>query len=253
MIHRTGIFLALGGALLCVAAVQAQFTAYNDVVWRNDHAPLQPNVTLYGIGNGFTGQTSGLLKDFTTGVETPVTATFTQSGGVNWQPDLVTGGADCDPGTDAWSVFNPNTASLKGVVYYGSTGWWVDLRISGLNPNKTYSFVTSANRNEVSYTDRFTKYTLSGVDSFLNTSTPGVIIGDGGLSTTFNTGWNTTNGYVARWEEINPGVDGIFNIRAEATAAQYKAYAFSAFRLVEVPEPSAALLLIAALPLLRRR
>ena len=64
------------------------------------------NVTTYGIGSGFSGATSGLLLDQATGTSTGVTATLTQSGGVVWQPDPSTGGADTNVGTDAYRTFH---------------------------------------------------------------------------------------------------------------------------------------------------
>jgi len=214
------------------------WTAYNDVVYSSNpaygHPPLQPNVTTINIGAGSPGPSSGMLKDFTTGADTGVTAALSQSGGVTWQPDPVSGGTDCNIGTDARNTFGPDTASLNGVVYYGSTGWYVDLTLTGLDPSKRYEFATSANRNNNTYTDRYTKYTLMGASSFTNSSTPGVSIGNGGASSTFLTGYNTVNGYVARWTNIDPGPDGSFTVRAEAGSAQYKAYAFSAFKLQQL-------------------
>ncbi|MCL6628084.1 MAG: fibronectin type III domain-containing protein, partial [Armatimonadetes bacterium] len=230
-------FLSVLAMLVFAASAFADFTAYNDCVWNSTHPPLQPNVTTINIGSGSPGPSSGVLKDFYTGASTGVTATLTQSGGVVWQPDLSSGGDDCPVGTDARNVFNTNTASLKGVIYYGSSGWYVDLTFTGLNPNMEYEFVTSANRNGSSYTTRLTKYTISGADAFVNESTPGVTIGSGGASSTFCTGYNI-NGYVARWTHINPGADGTFKIRAEAGSSEYRAYAFSAFMLKETASGS---------------
>lgn len=208
--------------------------SYNDCVYAANHAANAPNVTTFGIGSGYSGPTSGPLKDISTGAETGVTVTLTQGGGVIWQPDLVTGGGNCDPGTDAANVFNP-TLSLQGVIYYGSTGWYVDVEFSGLNLASRYEFVTTANRKGgSSYLNRLTKYTISGADSFTNTSTSGVTITDAGASSTFPTGENTATGYVARWTDINPGADGKFKVRAQAGSAVNQAYSFDAFRLTEL-------------------
>ena len=47
----------------------------------------------------------------------------------------------------------------------------------------------------------------------------------------FNTGYNTVNGYVVSWSGIQPGADGDFKMRAEAsTSAARYAYAFSVFK-----------------------
>jgi hypothetical protein len=139
---------ALAITVFCVPAqvARADFVAYNDVAWISP-APVD-NATRYNIGTNSPGPTSGLLKDWSTGGNTLVTATFSQSGGVIWQNDPTTGGSDCNVGTDAYNYFNPTTSvSLAGLVYYGSTGWWVEIAFSGLDPTKTYEFVTSTNRN----------------------------------------------------------------------------------------------------------
>ncbi len=224
--------------------VLTTWNAYNDVVYSSNpvhnHTALMPRVTTCTIGSGNPGPTTGELIDFNTGIGTGVTATLTQSGGVVWQPDAsspnYSGGADCSPGTDAYGAFNPTTASLAGVVYYGASGWYVDVTFTGLNPAKRYAFTTSANRFNSTYNDRITKYTISGADSFTNSSTSGVTVTGGGASIAFCTGNNTAAGYVARWTNINPGADGTFKVRAESgTTSQVKAYAFSAFKLTQSP------------------
>jgi len=210
------------------------FVAYNDVVW-NSSQPIMPNVTTYGIGSGFTGATSGPLVDYFSGSILPVACALTQSGGVIWQPDPVTGGSGANVGTDSDNVFG-GIVSLSGLVYYGASGWWVDVEFSGLDPAQTYEFVTTSNRNDSGYANRISMYTISGADSFTNTSTSGVTITNGGASTSFSTGYNTVNGYVARWTNIAPGTDGRFKVRAEVGAGgdAVKAYAFDAFKLSQV-------------------
>ena len=210
------------------------FTAYNDVVW-DSRQSIAANTTKYGIGIGFTGQTSGPLVDYATGKTLAVNCSFTQSGGVNWQPDTLSGGSDTNSGTDAYNVFN-GIVSLIGVVYYGTTGWWVDIEISGLDPASRYEFVTTANRNYSGSLNLISMYTISNADSFNNASTPGVTISPDGSSSTFNTGKNTVNGYVARWTNINPDADGRFMVRAAVGAGgdpRY-AYAFSTFKLSQM-------------------
>lgn len=254
----------LVGSLVSGAAGAAGFVAYNDLVYSSDPAknnpPLQPNVTTYTLGIDSSGPSAGLLKDFATGLNTGVTVTLTQSGGVHWQPDGVypngTGGQDCAVGTDAYNVFNPTTASLVGVIYYGDSGWYVEATFTGLNPAYTYEFVTSANRNKLdgSYDTRITRWNLSGADSFVNNSSAGTAISSAGATVRFNTGNNYNNGYVASWTQINPGADGSFVVRASAGSDENKAYAFSAFRLTEVvPEPGSIVTLGMGMALLLRR
>jgi hypothetical protein len=207
------------------------WTAYNDCVYRASDQYIGANVTAFSIGAGFTGSTSGTLLDQSTGNPTGVTAALTQSGGVNWQPDPASGGDDTASGTDAYNTFH-GIADMTGVIYYGSSGWYVDLAFSGLNPTKQYTFATSSSRGNSSYTARISRYTISGADAATNASTTGVTIINN-LSVAFNTGDNQTQGYVARWTAIQPGADGSFTVRAEAHTSEYRAYAFDVFMLQE--------------------
>jgi hypothetical protein len=241
-------------ALLCLTAGAAgAWTAYNDVVCRvNQPAPLA-NVTSWNIGNNHPDPTSGLLKNFATGASVGVTASLTQNTAVSsvvWQsgdapyPNNTTAGSETNSGTDAYNSFTAVGVLVMGLVYYGGTGWWVDLTLTGLNSGQLYEFATTANRNGSTYAARISNYTLSGADAFTNASTSGTTILDGGATTQFCTGYNTVTGYVARWTNINPGADGTFKIRALAGTAEYRAYAFSVFSLKEVvPEPSSIVVL----------
>ncbi len=115
----------------------------------------------------------------------------------------------------------------------------MDLTFSGLDPAKEYSFATSSSRADNTYTNRHTRFTLSGVDGAVNASTAGVNVINN-LSVWFNTGDNQAAGYVARWTGIRPGVDGSFTVRAEAQdpTAEYRAYSFDVFRLEEEANPA---------------
>ena len=73
------------------------------------------------------------------------------------------------------------------------------------------------------------RFTISGMDAATNASTPGVTV-NGEHSVTFNTGYNTATGYVARWININPGADGAFTVRVEADSSG-EAYGPSVFML----------------------
>ena len=118
-------------------------------------------------------------------------------------------------GTDAYNVFN-GIVDLAGGIYYGTSGWYVDMTFTGLDPTKTYTFVTTANRNNSAYTTRFSKFTIRDLTSATNESTSGTTISTTTIAndtTAFWTGYNTENGYVARWTGINPGADGDFNVR----------------------------------------
>jgi len=235
----------------------ANWTAYNDCVYdtTQHEVAINPNgqlvhyiaanVTTFGVGSGFSGSTSGELVDIATGIGTGVTATLTQSGGVVWQPDASSnwyGGYDTAVGTDARNTFG-GIADMTGVTYYGSSaGWYVDLVFTGLNPDKKYTFATSAARCKPTYTTRYSVYSISGADSVANASTSGVNV-TSDTEVWFNTGDNYNDGYVARWTNVEPGSDGSFSVRAthHSTAdSGRKAYAFDVFMLQEMVDPTKA-------------
>ncbi|NPV42289.1 MAG: tandem-95 repeat protein [Anaerolineae bacterium] len=207
--------------------VSAQTTynwvAYNDCAWVSGQT--ETNITKYTITSG---STTGLLKNYATGDNSTVTVTISSYN----SPTVVTGsygGAETNSGTDAYTTFH-DYANMAGVIQYGSTGWYVDVTLTGLDISKTYTFATSANRASSSYT-RNSKFTLSDVTDATNASTSGVTV-NSNLSVSFNTGYNTVNGYVARWTNIQPGSDGDFVVRIEADSS-YQAYGPSVFMLAE--------------------
>jgi hypothetical protein len=215
---KTGLGFDVGGA---------PRVAYNDVIYSSGQY-IGSNVTTYSIGSGNPGPTSGALLDQATGDNTGITVTLTESGGVGWTS---TGGSDCAVGTDAHNTFG-GLADMTGVLTYGSAGWWVDLMFTGLDPTTEYTFATSANRGNESYTNRWAVYTLTGADTYNNASTSGVDF-LAGNKLRFNTGFNYDAGYVARWTGIT-AADGSFTVRAEADPSSesgYKAYSFDVFML----------------------
>ncbi|MBN2136779.1 MAG: lamin tail domain-containing protein [Sedimentisphaerales bacterium] len=223
----TGLSFVLGGA---------ERTSYNDCVYEGGQH-IAGNVTTYGIGDGFSGSSSGELIDQSTGDGTGIMVSLSQSGEVSWQASG-TGGSDCAAGTDAYETF-ADFVDMTGVIYYGDPGWRVDMTFSGLDPSTEYTFATSATRDE--YSDRWTRYTIMGADTFTNASStvppPGVseVPGLGGSAVRFNTGDNHDQGYVARWTGITAS-DGTFQVRAEADAENpcsdpRKAYSFDVFML----------------------
>jgi hypothetical protein len=205
--------------------------AYNDCVYDGNDQYIANNVTTYGIGDRYTGPTSGPLLDLVTGADTRITATLTQSGNVTWQSEPTNGGSDCAVGTDANNTFAGIT-DMTGVIYYGDLGWWIELTFTGLDPSAEYTFATSANRGNPTYIDRWTIYTLVGADSYTNSSTSGVdVLAENKVR--FNTGDNYNDGFVARWTGITAS-DGTFTVRAEAdpnTPESRKAYSFDVFML----------------------
>jgi hypothetical protein len=124
-------------------------------------------------------------------------------------------GAEAASGTDAYNTFH-GIAQLIGGGKFNNSSSYVYLTFSGLDPTKTYTFATTANRNNSGYTARLTKFLITDVTTATNASTSGVTKSTTNFtddSTTFCTGYNYDNGYVARWTGIQPGSDGDFQIQ----------------------------------------
>ena len=88
----------------------------------------------------------------------------------------------------------------------------------------------------LAYTARLSKYTISGIDAATNASTSGVTRTTTTIAedtSTFSTGYNTVNGYVARWTGIQPGADGSFAVTATHDPSNYQGYGHSVFLLSE--------------------
>ncbi|NLG74411.1 MAG: DNRLRE domain-containing protein [Chloroflexi bacterium] len=207
------------------AAESAGWTAYNDVAWVSGQPDF--NITTYTLPD--SGTPTGRLVDYHTGTEVPATVTITTSGSPSVQTMSGYSGAESSSGTDAYNTFH-GIADMAGVVSYGDSGWYVDLTFSGLSADQTYTFATTANRNDPAYEDRITRFIISGVDSAVNASTPGVTV-KSNEEVAFSTGSNTEKGYVARWTGINPGIDGTFSVRIQSDTSDRRAYGPSVFML----------------------
>jgi hypothetical protein len=251
-------------ALIALTSValpaHGDWVAYNDGVG----AASVPNTTnftpAFGDGGGFEDN-DGLLVDFSTGLPTSVLVT---ASGSNISGSI---GAMPNAGTDAYSLFN-GILDLNDSASYNSSGsdWYIEYAFTGLNPLFTYEFLTTANRNSISYdgagaASRWTKFSLLGADAAANASSVGVA-DLGGNVLEMNTGYNSVNGYLAGWEGINPGADGTIVIRSEnvgigGPGEAVKSYGIQGFSFSEtIPEPSTTLLSVAglaALALRRRR
>ena len=245
-------------ALLAIAsAASADFTAYNDCV----HGGSPANTTIYsaymGDGGGFEDP-DGYLKDSATGSFTSVWVDMTG--------DNISGSLSDAPnaGTDAYDTFKLGV-SCVGVdlgdwstsYNSSSTDWFYQVTFTGLDTSKAYEFVTTANRNSASYagdgsSSRWTKFSISGADTYTNSSTSGVVEISPDV-VRFNTGYNTVNGYVARWTGIT-AVDGSFAVKSQnvgpgGPGEANKSYGMEGFMLREyegggpvIPAPGAILL-----------
>jgi hypothetical protein len=241
---------------------RAGWVAYNDAV----HAGSTGNVTNYSgymaDGGGFETP-SGYLRDYDTGAYLPVIATLT---GSNISGSL---SAPANAGTDAYNVFNGKLNLGDWSVSYNSSssGWYYEVTLTGLDPAKSYEFVTTANRDSASYagdgaTSRWTKFSIIGADTYANASSTGVVEISPDV-VRMNTGYNTVSGYVVRWTGIT-AADGSFTVRSENVGAggpgeANKSYGMEGFMLAEgaaIPEPASLVLLLSAVTVLllwRRR
>jgi FG-GAP-like repeat len=195
-------------------AAAAGFTAYNDLAWGTGQ--LETNITKFTSPVGGSGLPStGLLKDFTSGLDTGVTLTVT--GGTYDGTAQATQGANPTTG-DGITIFGGKVSGLGAISY--DVGNSLVLTFSGLNPGKTYDLSFFAHRDNYAW-DRASLVTLSGTEgSPMNTSSvaadnpdtvnyPGGVLFTGPTSLSTRLPADNDNGYVARWGEVKSGSDGI--------------------------------------------
>jgi hypothetical protein len=149
-----------------------------------------------------------------------------------------TNGKDCAPGTPAADIFSDK----DGVIVDGVGGYELDeddfvkLTFNNLDPDKQYVVAVTYNRDGgINYSDRVTEFTIEGADTYLQDSSPGVVVNNDD-SVSFSTGNNTANGYVARWTGVT-AEDGSFSITAvqDTSGGGPKAYAMTSIMLQEDP------------------
>jgi len=185
-------------AQIQVYAEAVAFVAYNDLCWAA--AQQAENITTY------TRTQSGPLCDYLSGQSLAAQLSVDAGG----SGPLADQGADADSDTDAGRVFN-GRVDCRGVISYSDTP--VALDFGGLSTDLEYECVVFGNRAEQGYTGRRTRVTLTGADAWLNASTPGAGFADeSDPATVIVNGYNTANGYVARWTGIRPGTDGAFTL-----------------------------------------
>jgi uncharacterized repeat protein (TIGR02543 family) len=203
----------------------------------NDLNPLSSsnatNVTEYDYT-----VSGGILKRLDTGVDLPVTMSGDTVGGYNPGAD---GGNFTDVASDAYKAFN-GIVDVTGAIALDAADWDNIVTFDNLDPAKYYTVTLTANRDNPTYDgERFTRVTIEGADSFANASSSGVIV-NSEASVSFGTGYNTVNGYVARWSGIVSGADSSFSVKSEWDDSQpgTRGYAMNAFCLEEyddIPPP----------------
>ncbi|MBN1669827.1 MAG: lamin tail domain-containing protein [Kiritimatiellae bacterium] len=196
------------------------FVAYNDLSWETGQ--LAHNITLWTCGQ------SGLLADYASGQDTPVTLTVAGGDG-----PLPTYGANPEPGTEAHTAFD-GILDCTGVISYYTTD--LTLRLTGLDPALRYEFTLFGNRNNATFLDRYSTITVSDVDAFNNESSTGATFsGPADASVIITNGYNTVNGYVARFNQVDPGSDGDMTITVSDNASRFYANALRLRALSALP------------------
>ncbi len=227
------------------AAAEENWTAYNDCI-RYPGDTIAENTTDWTIYEGFTTHSTGKLRNFETGDEASmptVAFTMNMSAPVALHTDY---GDTPVPGTEAHEIFD-GKVDFSGTIiqHHGSSPyWWVEITFTGLDPDGIYTFAGSAVRVSPSDDDRITLVTISDADSYVNNS--GHPAGNedwvGTDTTKFLAVGNAERGIVVRWDEISPGPDGDFTIRAEADKSLgshgRRAYPLHGFMLQEVSSSS---------------
>jgi hypothetical protein len=160
-------------------------------------------------------------------------------------------------GTDAYNVFNGKVNLGDWSTSYNSSkaDWYYQVTFTGLDPNQTYEFVTTANRDNPSYagdgpSSRWTKFSIIGADTYTNSSSARAVEISADV-VRMNTGYNTANGYVVRWTGIT-AADGSFTIMSQNVGAAgpgepFKSYGMEGFLLAEIPVTPTVLLLASGL------
>ena len=234
-----------GGAFIVreePAASGFVWRAFNDSVIA-DISLVSENATNFGLGRGFdgTGETGELLRidsGDTTGVTVDFVEKFSAGNTINTARDF----AEFNPETDAAMIFGAHVEASGNLSYNDAPGWYLDLIITDLDPEKTYSFAGTVNRaGGASYADRVTNWTIRDARASVYACSTGAHkVSD--TSVEFSTGENGA-GYVARWTDIQPSEDGKITIRTshgvgEANgglpgAHAYKGYGGGVFMLAE--------------------
>ena len=189
------------------------FTAYNDLSWAPGQ--LNANITRYTTesGNGTPPEGSaGFLVDHASGAKVHAQIMVSQGG---WSGNIhANQGGLSQVGTDAHGFFH-GFVDTQGIVGPGAVGSGdLLVELSGLNPRFRYELVAYGNRAKSTYTDRVTKVSLLDAASFTNASSVGAFFSSPeDASTIVTNGYNSEQGLVARYVDVNPGQDGTVSLQ----------------------------------------
>ncbi|MCO6044381.1 lamin tail domain-containing protein [Aeoliella sp. ICT_H6.2] len=226
--------------------LEARMMLAGDVIAYNDHV-AGPATGQYVTSYATNGDNSGFLLDSQTGAPTSITLTTT-SQGVSYETTTGVPAA----GTDASNLFDGyvDFSSSFGSSLALSGNDWYRHNFSGLDPDADYDFAGTTIRGNTGYTNRWTLVTLVGAESFTPAHSTGLGVVTAGLPANQVAIWTGENhqssqGFVAQWQSIDPGQDGEFEIVSEqyrgstpgvgSGSALFgsKGYALTGVRLVE--------------------
>ena len=199
----------------------------------NDMNPFSGDANAANVTTHDYTVVDGALVDYATGIALPVTVTGTTIGG--YDPDHQTNGGQTTAG-DAYDAFSPGGSvivDLVNAIELDTADIDNIITFNNLDPTKQYNITLTANRDNTDYTDqRFARVTIEGAEAFVNASSTEVIVNSQD-SVSFSVGYNTLNGYVAKWTGVTTGSDGSFSIKSEWDDSQAgtKGYAMTAFKL----------------------
>jgi len=180
------------------------FTAYNDLAWTNTQTA--DNITTYTLNQ------NGALVDYESGDVLDVTLTVNNGA----SGPYLSQGVDPAGGTDADQVFG-GIVDCAGLLGYTTSE--LTLTVAGMEPTMRYELVLFGNRGVSGYEGRTTIAILEGAPGFENGSTTGATVQTTSQpddTTVIGNGNNTANGWVARYERIDPGSDGEVLLRMPA-------------------------------------
>ena len=199
--------------------------AYNDM--NNMVSTNAPYVTEHDYTT-----VDGILRNYAGSGEN-LTATITGTTIIGHDPND-NGGNITNATSDAYLAFD-GIVDLTGGMELDAADWDNIITFDNLDPTRTYTITLTANRDNLVYeNERYTRVTIEGADTSVNASSVGVVV-NSPESVSFSTGYNTVNGFVAKWTGITTGPDGSFSIKSEwdDSLPGTKGYAMSAFRLEE--------------------
>jgi hypothetical protein len=232
--RKTSVFFVIIFSFSLSAGIsRAEWVAYNDNL-REAGDSTAADVTGWTINNNDRTHSTGRLKNFETGSDAGMpTVTFTM-GQAGLSVSSGGAGGNPVPGTEAYEIFNNIIDFGPNNIYYGGSGWWMEIEFTGLDPAKTYTFVGTAIRSN-NYPSRVTLVTISDAISYVNNSSDGIVERSEDYSK-FIAGNNSITGYVIRWDDIVPSAGGSFTIRAEADpeSGNARAYPLAGFMLEEL-------------------